>query len=88
MSFDFLHILYYIQIKTLKYSADGNTFHTHFYMPKNPAPTPKGNGADPKDIARRLLLARQRLHERASCSGEKPLLAARGTHQDLCGECN
>ena len=27
-----IHILYYVQIKTLKYSADGNTFHTHFYM--------------------------------------------------------
>ena len=35
---------------------------------------------------RRLLLARQRLHERASSSGEKPLRAARGSLQNLYGE--
>ena len=40
---------------------------------------------DPKDTARRLLLARQRLLERASCSCEKPLLSARGTPQDIYG---
>ena len=40
---------------------------------------------DPKDTARRLLLARQRLLERASCSCEKPLLSARGTLQDVYG---
>jgi len=40
---------------------------------------------DPKDTARRLLRARQRLLERASCSCEKPLLSARGTPQDVYG---
>ena len=54
--------------------------------PESPIPAPCKHGADPKDTARRLLLARQRLHERASCSGEKPLLAARGAHQDLYRE--
>ena len=50
--------------------------------PESPTPTPYRHGADPKDTARRLLLARQRLLERASCSREKPLLSARGTLQD------
>ena len=56
--------------------------------PESPIPAPCKHGADPKDTARRLLLARQRLHERASCSGEKPLLAARGAHQDVYGYIN
>ena len=42
----------------------------------------------PRLNSRRLLLARQRLRERASCSSKKPHLAARGTRQDLYGEIN
>ena len=56
--------------------------------PENPTPTPYRHGADPKDTARRLLLARQRLPESASCSCEKPLLAERGTLQGLYGYIN
>ena len=51
------------------------------YNPENPTPAPYRHGADLKDTARRLLLARQRLLERASCSCEKPLLSVRGTPQ-------
>ena len=54
--------------------------------PENPSPTPYRHGADPKDTAHRSLLARQRLHERASCSCEKPLLSARGALQDMYGK--
>ena len=44
----------------------------------------RGTGT-PKDTVRRLLLARQRLHESASCLCKKPLLSARGTLQDMHG---
>ena len=49
-------------------------------IPPNPKNTAR---PDPKDTAHRLVLARQRLHERATCSWKKTLLSARGTLQDL-----
>ena len=54
--------------------------------PENPSPAPYRHGADPKDTAHRSLIARQRLHERTSCSCKKALLSAHGTLQDMYGK--